>query len=114
MHTSDKLQETIDRYHELLRLTPNDAGLVTNLAWSYERALAFPEAIQGFKRALELSPNDYNIHYGMGLALMGSGALPAARDALMRAAELARENADQSTKTIIAKQVESISRRLGG
>ncbi len=113
MSMADELQQAIDHYHELLRTTPNDAALVTNLAWSYERAKAFPEAIQGFQRALELNPDDHNIYYGLALALIGNGQLQEAHNMLVRAEELARENADRSTVAIIAKQVESISHRLG-
>lgn len=113
MSMQDELQITIDRYHELLRLTPNDSGLVTNLAWSYERAKSYVEAIQGFRRALELNPNDYDAHFGLGLALMGIGDHTAARDELIRSKELARDNADRSTMAIISKQVESIARRMG-
>lgn len=112
MSMSEQLQKTIDRYHDLMRQTPNDIGLVTNLAWSYERARAYPEAIQGFKRALDLKADDYNVYYGLGLALMGNGQNDEARDAFVRAEELARDNADRSTSAVISRQVESIGHRL--
>ena len=113
MPANDELQKTIDRYHELIRLTPNDVGLVTNLAWSYERAKEFPEAVQAFRRALELNAADHNIYFGLGLAQMGQGDFGEARNSFARAEELARNSADRSAMAIISQQVTSISKRLG-
>ena len=113
MAANEALQKTIDRYHELIRLTPNDAGLVTNLAWSYERAKEYPEAIQAFRRALELNSSDHNIFFGLGLAQMGQGDFSEARKSFGRAEELARNSADRSAMAIISQQVASISKRLG-
>ncbi len=114
MSAKKELQQAIDRYHELLRQSPNDVGLVTNLAWSYERAGEYPEAVQGFQRALELQVNDHNVYYGLGLALMGSGRLPEAREALERAESVAREYADRSTMVVVGSQVKSLIRRMEG
>jgi Flp pilus assembly protein TadD len=112
MSMADDLQITIDRYHDLLHQSPNDLGLLINLAWSYERSGQFPESIQQFRRALELSPRDYNAHYGLGLALMGNRQHQQALAEMTQARELASESDDRSATVILARQVDSISHRL--
>ena len=112
MSVTEGFQKTIERYHDLIRQNPDDVGLLTNLAWSYERAGQYQEAIQHFRRASELNPQDYNVYYGLGLALMGHGQRQEALKAFLRARDLAHEGTDHSTMVIVAKQVESISHRL--
>ncbi len=114
MTTAEQLHNAIDHYHELLHQAPNDLGLLINLAWSYERASQFPEAIQQFRRAIEFNGNDYNAHYGLGLAYMGNGQLQQARAEFERARELASDSDDRSALVIIARQIDSITNRLGG
>jgi Flp pilus assembly protein TadD len=114
MSMADELHHAIDHYHELLHQAPNDLGLLINLAWSYERAGQYPEAIQEFRRAIEFNGNDYNAHYGLGLACMGNGQLQQARGEFQRALELAADSDDRSAHVIISKQIDSIANRLGG
>ena len=112
MTAADELQQVIDRYHDLLRQAPNDLGLLINLAWSYERAGQYPEAIQQFRRALELNPQDYNAHYGLGLALMGNGQAQQALAEMLRARDLVADSNDRSAMVILTRQVDSIRHRL--
>jgi Flp pilus assembly protein TadD len=113
MSMSDDLHQLIDRYHDLIHQAPNDLGLLINLAWSYERAGQYPEAIQQFHRALELSPQDYNAHYGLALAYMGNSQDKQALVEFQRARDLSGEADNRSAMVITSKQVDSISRRLG-
>jgi Flp pilus assembly protein TadD len=114
MTNSDELHKVIDHYHDLLRQAPNDLGLLINLAWSYERAGQFPEAIQQFRRALEFNTHDYNAHYGLGLACMGNGQIQEARAEFQQARDLAADSDDRSAIVVISRQIDSISHRLGG
>lgn len=113
MNKSEELHQVIDHYHDLLRQAPNDLGLLINLAWSYERAGQFPEAIQQFRRALELNSRDYNAHYGLGLACMGNGQMQEARAEFQQARDLAADSDDRSAIVIISRQIDSIGHRLG-
>lgn len=112
MGSPEEFQKVIDRYHDLIHQTPNDIGLLTNLAWSYERAGHFPEAIQQFKRAMELNPQDYNVQYGLGLALLGNRQERDALEAFRRARDLAAEADDRSAMVIVQKQVDVFENRF--
>lgn len=112
MNMAEDLHRAIDHYHELLHQAPNDLGLLINLAWSYERAGQYPEAIQQYRRAIEFNANDYNAHYGLGLAYMGNHQLQQAHGEFQRARELAADSNDRSAMVIIDKQIESIIKRL--
>lgn len=113
MTITEDLHRTIDHYHDLLRQAPNDLGLLINLAWSYERAGQFPEAIQEFKRAIEFNTNDYNAHYGLALAFMGNGQSQQAQAEFQRARELAADSNDRSATVVLSRQIDSIEHRLG-
>lgn len=109
----DDFQGTIDHYRELIRQSPDDMGLITNLAWCYERAGQYHDAIQEFHRALDLDVRNFNVHYGMGLALLGEGR----KQEALRHFELARdlvasESSDRSEIVMLTKQVEVLVRRL--
>ena len=113
MAVIDDLHRAIDRYHELLHQAPNDLALLVNLAWTYERAGQFPEAIQEFRRALDFNARDYNAHYGLALAFMGNGQVQQARTEFQRARELAADSTDRSATVVITRQIDSIAHRLG-
>lgn len=113
--TNNDYYAAIDRYHELLHQTPNDIGLLLNLAWSYERVGQYAEAVQQFRRALDLNEKSFDAYYGLGLALMGSGAKRDALTAFKKARDLAMsESDDRSQMVMVAKQVEVYIHRLGG
>lgn len=113
MTKAGDFREIIDHYQELIQQTPNDIGLITNLAWCYERAGQYHDAIQEFHRALDLSKRDFNVHYGLGLALFGSGQQQEALDQLELARDLVvSESSDRSEIIMLSKQVEVLVRRL--
>ena len=115
MTTNNDYLAAIDRYHELLHQTPNDIGLILNLAWSYERVGQYAESVQQFRRALDLNEKSFDAYYGLGLALMGSGASRDALTAFKKSRELAMsESVDRSEMVMISKQVDVYINRLGG
>jgi tetratricopeptide (TPR) repeat protein len=114
MATAVNFQVLIDQYHELVHQSPNDIGILTNLAWCYERTGQYKEAIQQFQRALELNKHDFNVLYGLGLSFMGDRQYNDAANAFKKALNFASsESNDRSQVTIIAKQVETLLHRLG-
>jgi tetratricopeptide (TPR) repeat protein len=103
----------IDHYQELIQQTPDDIGLVTNLAWCYERVGQYHDAIQMFHRALGLSQKDFNVHYGLGLALLGNGQQQEALEQFELSRDLvASESSERSEIIMLCKQVEVLVRRL--
>lgn len=106
-------QGIIDHYQQLIQQTPDDIGLVTNLAWCCERAGQYPDAIRELHRALDLSEKDFNVHYGLGLALLGKGKRQEALNQLKLARDwVASESSDRSEIVMLSKQVEVLVRRL--
>jgi Flp pilus assembly protein TadD len=115
MTKASDYNKIIEHYQELIRQTPADVGLLTNLAWSYERSGQYSKAIEEFRRALDLSEKDVNAHYGLGLALLGEGQRQEARDQFELARDLvASESSDRSEVVTLSKQVEVLVRRLSG
>lgn len=87
-HTQE-WQHAIARYHQLVAEQPHDVRLLTNLAWSYERAGEYTQAVEHFKKALTLDQDYTDASYGLGLALLRNGQRQEALQALERAHALA-------------------------
>jgi tetratricopeptide (TPR) repeat protein len=106
-------QDVIDQYHTDLHHNPDIAGLVTNLAWAYERMGHYRQAIQHFHRALELDPNDFHARYGLGLALLGEKQQQDALEQFALARDLAvSKSTNRSELVTLSKQVDVLLRRL--
>lgn len=113
MTRTNEYQDVIDQYHIDLHHNPGDAGLVTNLAWAYERVGQYRKAIQHFHRALELDPNDFHARYGLGLALLGEKQQQDALEQFALARDLAAsKSTNRSELVTLSKQVEILFRRL--
>jgi len=97
-----------------VRQNPYDIRVLTNLAWSYERAGEYPQAVQQFRQALSLDQNDVNALYGLGLALLGNGQQREALEVLEQAHRLAAESDDRSYMVTVQHQVEVLFRRYRG
>lgn len=108
-----EFQKAIDRYHELARQNPYDVRILTNLAWSYERAGEYPQAVQQFKQALDVDQNYVDAQYGLGLALLGNGQHQEALEALKRAYQLAASAEDRGYMVTVQHHVEVLHRRYG-
>ena len=67
---------------ELVRLVPNDSGLVRKLAEEATNLRQFPEAIQLYRSVLRLEPEDSTTYNLLGYAQFFSGDLPGARQSL--------------------------------
>lgn len=104
-------QQSIDRYHDRVRQNPYDVQILTNLAWSYERAGEYPQAIQQFKQALSLDQNSTDAQYGLGLALLGNDQHQEALQALERAHSLAVESDNRGYMVIVQHHCEVLFRR---
>lgn len=113
MTEAGDFQKIIDHYQDLVHQTPDDIKLATNLAWCFERAGQYCDAIREFHRALALSQKDFNVRYGLGLALLGNGQQHEALDQFKLARDLvASESFDRSEIVMLSKQVEVLVRRL--
>jgi len=105
--------KVIDQYHELSRQNPYDVRILTNLAWAYERAGEFPQAVQQFRQALDLDQNYTDAQYGLGLALLGNGQNQDALQVLERASQLASHSEDRSYMVTVQHHVDVYHRRFG-
>ena len=105
-------EKAIDRYHELARQNPNDVTLLTNLAWSYERAGEHKQAVQQFKQALEVDQDSIDAQYGLGVALFGADQMADARRAFEHTLELVAQSDDRSYMVVVQEQVNVYMRRF--
>ena len=112
MRTADELEVALDYFNNLIHQNPQDATALTNLAWVYERAGDYNQAIEYFQRALGLEQDNIDTNYGLGLALMGNNQPEQARAAFSRAAELAQKSDDHALLVTVLRQVEAHSDRI--
>ena len=112
MRTADELEVALDYFNNLIQQNPQDATALTNLAWVYERAGDYDQAIEYFQRALGLDQDNIDTNYGLGLALMGSNQPKQAMTAFRRAAELAQNSNDRARLVTVLRQVEAHSDRI--
>lgn len=87
-----KLLQAIAVYEEVIRLTPNDAGLYVSLARIQLFAGQPAEALQSAERALLLERDNSMAHALRGAALTQQGDYVMAESALQRALELEPNN----------------------
>lgn len=106
-----ELQEAASRYQRLVEQNPDDVALQTNLAWSYERARDFGQAVEAFRHALRIDPTYTDAQYGLGLALLGSGQIEEALESFNRARKLADLSEDRGYKAIVHHHVDVFDRR---
>jgi tetratricopeptide (TPR) repeat protein len=109
-----ELKQAIEHFRDQVTDKPENIRLLTNLAWSYERAGSFDEAIESFKNALRADPDYADAHYGLGLALLESGQTAAALDAFTRARNLASRSDDQGYVAVVHHHIDVFIRRYGG
>jgi tetratricopeptide (TPR) repeat protein len=109
---SDEIQDTVKYYADLSRKNPDDLDTLINLAWSYDRAGDFPQAIERFRQALAMNEGNVHVHYGLALALLGSGQTADALQEFRAAYDLVARSEDQAEKAILSKQIEAYLRRL--
>lgn len=112
MRTADELEVALDYFNNLVHQNPQDATALTNLAWVYERAGDYDQAIDHFQQALELDQDNIHTNYGLGLALMGINRPEQAKTAFRRAAELAQRSDDHALLVTVLRQVEAHSNRI--
>jgi tetratricopeptide (TPR) repeat protein len=70
-----RIDEAIAHDRAALRIRPNDANGLTNLANALFQKGELPEAIQRFREVVRLRPNDSEVRRNLGKALHKSGAL---------------------------------------
>jgi tetratricopeptide (TPR) repeat protein len=81
LRTHGRADEAIDRYKEMLRVVPNDARTVLELATAYKTLGRFQEAVGAYTQAFQIDPSimttgDVSREYGM--ALIQNGEIPKA------------------------------------
>ena len=106
MAASEELQKLIERYSDLLAENPDDVDKLINLAWSYERAGDYQQAVGYFRQAIERDPQNHDAYYGLGLALLGDGQVEEGLQALEKARDLAQNAEDRGETVIVSQQVE--------
>lgn len=106
---------------EVLRLTPEDAGMHFNHGYALEQAGRPREAVAAFAEAARLRPSLDQAWYGLGLAHAHLGEHADAAIAFARAAELQPMNGEAFYQWAMAchhahqpDQVTEIARRLAG
>lgn len=110
LRRTQDFQTAIDRYHELAHQNPYDTKVLTSLAWSYERAGEYPQAVQQFKQAIGIDQNQPDAYFGLGLALLGNNQISDAIEALEQAHRLAAQSDDLSYMVTLQHQVDVLLR----
>lgn len=82
----DKPRESVTLLANLVRLHPDEAGLMADYGNTLLAAGQYKESLQAFRRALEMDPADEGVHQDIAKVLLKSGDLDGA-EAEYRAAE---------------------------
>jgi len=93
LYETSRFEEASRFLERLVRLSPNEPALLTNLGECYRRARDLPRAAATFERILELTPDFPEAHHNLGLAYMDSSAPAQALPHLERAARLRPQEA---------------------
>lgn len=75
--TSSRPGKAVSAFEEVLRMVPNDAGTLINLATSHSMNRNYPEALQYYNRAFDIQPDYYsspNVVHEYGIAYVRNGA----------------------------------------
>ena len=67
------LEAALTSYRLALRESPNDPGILQNIAIAYSRTGRPEDAIRSYRRALELAPEQSGAHYGLAFLLLKRG-----------------------------------------
>ena len=67
------MPEAIEHFETSLKIRPNQADALINLAGAYAVQSRFQDAIDKFKAALRISPNDSGIYFNFGLCFQQQG-----------------------------------------
>jgi tetratricopeptide (TPR) repeat protein len=110
--TTDELETAIESYRQTLDQNPNDAETLVNLAWSYNNAGDYQQAIETFNQALAIDDGASDAHFGLGIAYMHHRQPEAALQAFERALELASDVRDHGHAVIVTQQAQSYIQRV--
>jgi eukaryotic-like serine/threonine-protein kinase len=79
---TDRTDQAIEQFEEVLRILPHDASTIINIATSYNISGKYQEAIAYYNRAFELQPGYFtrgNLNHEYGTALVENGSRAEAR-----------------------------------
>ena len=102
--TNDKAK-AIEAYETLLKVSPNDPDLLSDLAGLYSATSAFDKARELYNRLLEHDPKNVEILLAMGRLEIRSGNSQASLDYLNRALTLAIQLENQEERAAILNAI---------